>query len=320
VTAPASTNVPAGADAAPANPVARLFDIKKMAVHDGPGIRTTVFFKGCPLKCQWCHSPESMGRHQQIRFVENLCQSCGNCVTACPNACHRIDGMGVHVYDRTDCVTCGKCLETCAISALGMIGYDASLEEVAKEVLKDKKYYDASGGGVTFSGGEAMVQARFVTALARHLKGEGVHVALDTCGYAPWESYAEVLEHVDLVLFDFKVTDPAKHREYTGVDNARILENLQRINASGTEIHLRCPLIPGLNDTPDHFAKIGELAESLENVSIVHVLPFHPFGRSKSEMIGEKYPLAHIPTVEDSTAEEWIERLQKITSKPVKRG
>jgi glycyl-radical enzyme activating protein len=300
--------------------VARLFDIKKMAVHDGPGIRTTVFFKGCPLRCQWCHSPESMIRDQQIRFVENLCTDCGNCMATCPQGCHIVDAVKGHTYLRDDCIQCGQCIETCPSDALGMIGYDATLDEVTEILLKDKKYFDASGGGVTFSGGEAMAQSEFVLALAKRMQAAGIHVALDTCGQPMWSRYEPVMEYVDLVLFDIKETDPAKHRAFTGADNERILENLRRIDATGTEIYLRCCLVPGLNATPEHFAALGALADSLENVTVLNVLPFHPFGRSKSAMIGQTYPLAHIPTVEDETAEEWIAEIQAHTKVRVSRG
>lgn len=305
---------------APGNPVARLFDIKKMAVHDGPGIRTTVFFKGCPLDCQWCHSPESRSRAVQVRFVEHLCGGCRRCVEACPAGCHFFDSEGIHTFCRENCLACGACTEACPHDALGLVGYDATVEEIFGILIKDKRYFDASGGGVTFSGGEAALQSGFLGALASRLQKAGVQCALDTCGFPPWDRYAELMGFIDLVLFDFKESDPAKHRAHTGVGNGRILENLRRIDKTDTDIHLRCPIIPGLNDEERHFRVIGRLADRYERIREVHVLPFHPFGASKSAMIGETYPLSHLKAVEDGLAGEWVASVQRFTRKPVSRG
>ncbi|MFO7725712.1 MAG: glycyl-radical enzyme activating protein [Oceanipulchritudo sp.] len=302
------------------NPVARLFDIKKMAVHDGPGIRTTVFFKGCPMDCRWCHSPESRSRAVQVRYSEHLCAGCGRCVEACPAACHVLDPDGTHTFRREQCRTCGACAEACPHDALGLIGYNATAEEVFDILIKDQRYFDASGGGVTFSGGEAALQSPFIAALASRLQEAGVPCALDTCGFPPWKRYADMMDFIDLVLFDFKESDPEKHRAHTGVDNKRILENLSRIDGTGTDIHLRCPIIPGLNDEERHFHAIGRLADRYERIREVHVLPFHPFGASKSAMIGERYPLSHLKAVDDDLAGEWVATVQRFTRKPVSRG
>ena len=299
---------------------ARVFDIKKMAVHDGPGIRTTVFFKGCPLHCDWCHSPESISGEVELKYVPQLCTNCHTCVNMCPEGCHRIDVSGQHVLDRADCTVCGICAENCAYGALDLVGSDRKLDDILTTILKDKRYFDASGGGVTFSGGEAMLQSDSVLELARRLKENGVHVALDTSGAVPWAAYERVLEYVDLVLFDVKHTDPDLLLIHTGASLTHITAVLHRIDATGTEIVLRCPIVPGINATEEHFGAIGELAETLHGVTAVHVLPFHPFGASKATMVGKAYPLADLPAVEDETADEWVATIQQYTSVPVSRG
>lgn len=299
---------------------ARLFDIKKMAVHDGPGIRTTIFFKGCPLRCQWCHSPESIWHKKQVRYTSNLCRDCGRCTPVCPSNCHWVEENGRHGFDHTNCTACGACVNVCPHDALGMIGYDATIDEVVEEVLKDKKYYDASGGGVTLSGGEVMMQAEFATELAMRFKNEGLHTALDTCGAAPWSRYEAILPYVDLVLFDVKETDAQKHRRFTGAEIAQTLGTLFQIDRNGTEIMLRCPLVPGLNAEERHFEALGKLADSLNHILEIHAIPFHPFGASKCESIGWEYLLKDTPAVEDETAEEWIRQIQSHTRVTVCRG
>jgi pyruvate formate lyase activating enzyme len=241
-------------------------------------------------------------------------------VEVCPEDCHFLAADGTHSFRREQCRACGACAEACPHDALGLIGYNATVEEVFEILIKDKRYFDASGGGVTFSGGEAALQSAFIAALASKLQEEGVPCALDTCGFPPWERYAAMMDFIDLVLFDFKESDREKHRVHTGVANERILENLGRIDATGTDIHLRCPIIPGLNDEERHFRAIARLADRYERIREVHVLPFHPFGASKSAMIGETYPLAHLKAVDDGLAAEWISMVQTFTCKPVSRG
>ncbi|MBN1675492.1 MAG: glycyl-radical enzyme activating protein [Kiritimatiellae bacterium] len=296
-----------------------IFDIKKFAVHDGPGIRTTVFLKGCPLRCLWCHNPESVERGPQVAYRLDKCIGCGSCVRVCPAGCHRMAGE-LHVFDRQGCVQCGACAQACYMKALERIGREASVDEVLGEVLKDKRYFEKSGGGLTLSGGEPMAQPAFTAALLRAAKRAGLHTCLDTCGQAPFENYRAVLEHVDLFLYDVKETDAAKHREYTGVDNRLILENLVRLDSAGARTILRCPIIPGLNDRASHFAELAKLANRLAGVVEVNLMPYHPYGSSKGDALERVNPLGELAAATREQADAWLAQVQAATRVPVRRG
>jgi len=267
----------------------------------------------------WCHNPESKSIKPEIFFDGRKCIGCGNCVPECPNGCHTFSD-GMHMYNRADCEACGKCTVRCYSDALETAGELKSVEEVIKEVMKDKAFYDNSGGGMTLSGGEPMLQFDFSLALLNEAHKNGIHTCIETCGYAPEEHYRKIAGCVDMFLFDYKETDPQKHKEFTGVDNSLILSNLRVLDSLGCKIVLRCPIIPTLNNRNDHFDAIAELANSLENVTEINIEPYHPLGSGKAEMLGKDYPLSSLSFPEEKTVAEWIAYISSKTDVTVKKA
>jgi len=261
-----------------------IFRIQYFSVHDGPGIRTTVFLKGCPLRCLWCHNPEGISAKPRLSFRAAKCVFCGACAAVCPQVHTVADGK--HNILRSACNLRGGCVNACVTGALEIVGHKMTAAEIAREALKDRRYYENSGGGVTISGGEPAMQGEFLLALVKILKKENVHVALETSGFSNYAVYESVLPYVDLFLYDYKETDPARHKEFTGVDNTLILDNLHKIHDAKANILLRCPVIPGLNDRDDHFQGIAALAASLPNLAGVEILPYHSLAASKIECMG----------------------------------
>lgn len=296
-----------------------IFNIQRFSVNDGPGIRTTVFMKGCMLNCRWCHNPESKSPKPQVFLTPRLCVGCGECVRACQKGLHAFAEDGRHLIDRAKCGLCGKCVSAC-VGALEMCGKEMTTEEIVKEVMKDKPFYDNSGGGMTVSGGDPLFAPEFTLALLKEAKEQRLHTCIETSGFAKWEKIEALIPYVDLFLWDVKETDSEKHREYTSVHNELILENLHKLDEAGAKSILRCPVIPGYNDRPDHFAAISALAESLENVQEINVEPYHPLGQSKSEAIGEEYALAGLTFPKEEVVKEWIAEIQKGTDIPVKKA
>ncbi len=296
-----------------------IFNIQKFSVNDGPGIRTTVFIKGCPLNCLWCHNPESKSSKAEMMFSGKKCIGCGGCIAACPNSCHIIDNKN-HIFGRTNCRICGKCAEACPTEALEVAGYEKSASEVIAEVLKDKVFYENSGGGMTLSGGEPMYQFEFTYQLLAAAKENGLHICMETCGFAKEENLKKVAELVDIFLFDYKETDPEKHKEFTGVSNELILSNLKMLDEMGAKTILRCPIIPSLNDREDHFDGIAAVANSLENIIEINIEPYHPLGKGKAEMLDKEYLLGDLGFPEEETVAKWIEYISSKTKVPVKKA
>lgn len=261
-----------------------VFDIHRFSLNDGPGIRTTVFLKGCPLKCLWCHNPESQAFKPQLSFNLEKCLHCFNCVDACQNSVHKIIEEKHQVFFE-ECKLAGNCIDACTQDALKIIGQKRSVEEIISEVKKDKKYYDKSGGGITISGGEPMAQYELTKQILKAAKKEGLHTCLDTCGFAKQRQYEELLEYVDLFLFDYKATDSQKHIELTGVDNKLILHNLNFLYNKKAHLIIRCLIVPGINDDSEHTNRICELKNEYPNAEI-EILKYHKMGIPKLAQLG----------------------------------
>jgi len=269
-------------------PSGAVFDIQRFSIHDGPGIRTTVFLKGCPLRCLWCANPESQQRSPTLLVREANCRRCGACAKVCPEgAITLVDGEAREI-DWSRCNHCLRCVEACIYGSLNACGSEMEVAAVVAEVVRDRPFYETSNGGVTLSGGEALSQREFLKALLAALKREELHTVLDTTGFAPWEELEAVLPLVDLLLWDVKHLEPEAHRRMTGVCNELILENLRKA-AKTTPVWLRVPLIAGFNDSEAHFGGLVELARAVK-AERISLLPYHEGGESKSRQIGQSYP------------------------------
>lgn len=292
-----------------------VFDIQRFSVHDGPGIRTTVFLKGCPLRCAWCHNPESQSKTVELAFYPARCIGCGNCVSACPHGSHRLDGTA-HEIRRSDCTVCGACAGTCDSGALTLIGNPMTVAQVMEEVIEDRLFYDVSGGGLTVSGGEPMDQPAFTRELLKAAKAQGIHTCLDTCGFCAPEHLVDVVPYTDTFLFDLK-TPADIHEHWTGVPLGPILHSLHTLDDAGGKITLRCPLIPGVNRSEEHLVRVAGIAASLKHITGIQIVPYHPVGLAKCEAIGKEPAYSETKSLGAEEAEKWADHLRELTCVPV---
>lgn len=285
-----------------------IFNIQKYSIHDGPGIRTTVFFKGCPLDCWWCHNPESQKVERQLMFLPNKCIICRDCEKVCPTGAISFLNKGFN-YNRSKCELCEKCAEICPSEALEFAGKKLNQEDVIKEIEKDKVFYEESGGGVTFSGGEPLVQIDFLDSLLTLAKKKGLHTTIDTCGYAPWENIKRIKDNVDLFLYDIKHMNNEKHKKYTGVSNELILDNLRKLAGEGKKIWVRIPIIPGINDDASNIKETCEFISSL-NLRDVFILPYHNIAIDKYKRLEMEYKIPDIKNPDDKVMEGIAEKFK----------
>lgn len=283
---------------------ALLIDIQRGSLNDGPGIRTTFFLKGCPLRCSWCHNPESQKAAPQLSFHRERCTLCWRCREICPARVHRMEpDRASHQVDFEDCLKCGACAAVCPANAMKVIGRACTPEEAVEIAVKDREFYEQSGGGVTLSGGEPLTQPDFSAAFLSLCQDEMMHTCMETSGYAGKAAVEKVLPYVDLFYFDWKVSTEELAGEYLGVPLAPILENLKLLCRAGKEVVLRCPIIPGVNDREAHFRKILSLLEEFPGIQEAQLLPYHDFGTGKSRNIGRQPSVFPVPSREEK--EEW---------------
>lgn len=287
----------------------RVFNIQHFSTEDGPGIRTTVFMKGCPLSCLWCANPESQNPKPQLANRSSVCIHCRACMSVCPSgALSHEDG---HIkIDRSVCTGCGSCVKMCPTGSMFFYGEEKTVDEVFQELSRDAGYYETSGGGVSVSGGECMAQPEFVSELLRRCKQAGFHTVLDTCGCFTEQALRMVWDYVDMVLFDIKLTDPQRHLRYTGVDNTLIKKNLQLMLDRGMTVVIRVPVIPGINDSEEELGGIARFVASLDSSLHVDLLPYHRFGERKYEMLGMDYALRDTSPPDDAAKEGYLKIME----------
>lgn len=296
-----------------------VFDIQRFSLNDGPGIRTTVFLKGCFLNCLWCHNPESISSKPQLFFVAEKCAHCRTCGRACSRKVHTFPG-GRHRIEFKKCRACGACVAACPNQALRIAGTRMTVAAVMKEVLRDRAYYRKSGGGMTISGGEPMYQFGFTIALLKQARASKVRTALETCGLVSPEKLREAARYTDLFLFDYKASDRAEHKRMTGADNRLIHQNLAALLKAGKSVILRCPLVPGVNDDDGHLRAIATLARDYPKLAGIEIMPFHDLGAVKSRAIGRPVGLPDLPTASEEQKQLWLAVLSSLGCSRVKLG
>jgi len=288
-----------------------IIELFRFSMNDGPGIRTTVFLKGCPLNCKWCHNPESIPFNQQLSFNKNACVNCMKCVSVCDNNVHIID-KNIHIVNFLNCTLSGNCISVCDTKALSIIGYHQTVKEILDIVIKDSDYYKNSGGGITISGGEPMSQFGFTLELLIAAKKQGISTCLDTSGFASIDKFEKILPYVDVFLFDYKVTSEYLHKKLTGVSMYPILKNLDFLYKKEAEIILRCPMIPGVNDSDIHLKAIVELDNKYPRLKGIELMPYHKMGNEKGVNIGKNPEIDNLEDTDNVTQENWIKKLKNL--------
>ena len=284
-------------------------NIQRFSIHDGPGIRTTVFLKGCNLRCFWCHNPETLATKPELQLFLSRCIGCGECFERCSNGAHVLVG-DQRRFLRALCVGCGECAETCYAEALVLVGEVKTVDEVVEEVLRDLPFYETSDGGVTLSGGEPLLQRDFSYALLERCREEGLHTAIETAANFPWERVASLLSVTDLVMMDIKMMDSDRHRECTDVPNERILANAEKLGREAKELIVRTPIVPGVNDTEEEVRAIAAFVARLPNLVYYELLPFHPMATSKYESLDLDYRARELR----SPSKELMEHLTEVAT------
>ncbi len=284
--------------------------IRRLAIHDGPGIRTLVFLKGCPLRCAWCAAPETQASHTEILVYPERCLACDRCREVCPEGAILVAPEGKRGIDRSRCTRCGECVTECPAGALRMCGEEKTVGQVVAEVERDRVFYQHSGGGVTISGGEPLAQAEFTQALFRALRARGLHTAMETSGLQSWDPFEKTLADLDLLLYDLKLMDPEQHERFTGASNELILENLRRVMACGVPTIVRVPVVPGINDGEENCRAMSRFLRGLGSVRRVDLLPYHRLGEAMYARLGREYGLTGIPLASESQLERWASLLK----------
>ena len=288
-----------------------IFDIQRFALHDGPGIRTTVFLKGCPLRCEWCCNPESLLIKPQLAWNDEKCTHCLKCIDQCKHGVFQsLNGQLSVNFDK--CIQCKECLSVCLPNALKIYGYSIDSEQLLIEILKDKAYFENSGGGITLSGGEPTNQFEFTLEMAKKIKNKHIHLCIETAGFGQKDKFIELAQYTDLFLFDFKHSDPTAHQKYTKVDNQSILQNLEILCQYGAKIILRCPIIPGINDTKKHFLEIVKLGNHYPQIEKVELMPYHDYGTVKYRHLGMKDSNIKVKSVNKEMAMKWEKELLRM--------
>jgi len=274
-------------------PTGLITDFQRFSIHDGPGIRTIVFLKGCPLRCAWCANPETISPLPEIMLIPHNCIGCGTCFEVCPARCLGGSDGRISSVDRHRCLLpdCGRCRSVCYANAINISGRYLMVDEVMDVVMRDREFYDRTGGGVTFSGGEPLAQPAFLLKLARTAQELKLHTAIETCGYANWDVVSPILDCLDHILYDLKHMDPDRHLRGTGVDNRVILENLKRVGASGKPVRVRLPLVPGFNDTEENVRATASFIAGFPGLEALDILPYHRMGEPKWGQLDREYPL-----------------------------
>ncbi len=297
-------------------------NIQKYSIHDGDGIRTTVFFKGCPLRCLWCHNPETQRFEKELQVDTAKCTGCGRCEAVCPEGAITISLEGKAVIDREKCIVCGKCEAVCLGGLRTVVGHDYTVKELVKICMQDEMFYEQSGGGVTLSGGEVMAMDNdYILRLVKRLHREGVRVAIDTCGQAPFSNFEAIMPYVHTWLYDIKVIDDEKHREYIGMSNKLILENLKGLAKSGARIYIRIPTVREVNGDPESMAAIIDfLKENDIRPPQVNLLPYHNTGSHKYGKLGRKYKASELTAPSNEEMEAFVKQWEKAGFTNIKIG